>query len=552
MLDDRTTSGRRRKLLPTLLLSVILIASFVPTTHALDTFKTFNGNLFIDVPNSSNIQLDQFTIEIRFRIMEDPNERGYLVSKRSVGSGNPLLDQNYALYITPLKRLVGGFKALDGSYNYVYTPAISLSNWHVAKLVYDGSVLRLSVNGEVFSSLEVGKVPDAEANDDLRIGANAYGDPAKFFVGDIDHVTILDRSTFAKVYFNDFNGSTSSSSTTDCSKIPMSQLRGAVFRDPILGTLQNGGSVNAPWNEVSESMKYIKANGMNLVRVPYYWEAYVHDPSAFLDEMELIAKIAEDNDICVIFANFHWYTSSYWNIEIIGNSDGRGFPSFVVKNFPVKNNDYDATAGPFWNAFLSNDIVIDDRKVWDLQAEFFSKVIDKVDVYKSVAGYEILNEPHLYDSSQYEKLGNYHTYMAGVIRDATDKKIFFDRETTRGFPRQPSLEYKIVPRGVSDLVYAPHLYSVPMPGSQAEKQLDNFYQWSEEWEVEILVGEWAAGTQAETDIFVKAFKAREFGWTYYAWKPTADRGGGSELYQSDSSPPTVYLEYLTNSLDTFF
>jgi cellulase (glycosyl hydrolase family 5) len=288
---------------------------------------------------------------------------------------------------------------------------------------------------------------------------------------------------------------------------------------------------------------------MNLARVPFYWEGYVNDPTAFLNEVELVAQEAKANNICVIFDNHHWYTTSYWNIEIAGNSDGRGFPSFVVKNFPVRNNDYEDTAKPFWTAFLSNDISINGRSVWDMQAEFFAKVISRADNYKSVVGYEILNEPHLFDSSQYEMLGDYHTYMAKKIRTMTDKKIFFDRETARGFPREPSSEYKIVPRGVSGVVYGPHLYSAPIPGSQAADQLDNFAQWAKEWDMDILVGEWSADTASETDTYLKAFKDNGFGWTYYAWKPTQSRGGGNSLYDSPTVDPTEALRQLKYSIN---
>ena len=97
-------------------------------------------------------------------------------------------------------------------------------------------------------------------------------------------------------------------------------------------------------------------------------------------------------------------------------------------------------------------------------------VIDRVDGYDNVIGYEILNEPHLFNASQYDDLGRYHTYMAKGIREISDKKIFFDRETTRDFQRLPSLEYKIVPQNVSGLVYTPHLYAAPYPGSQAGNQ----------------------------------------------------------------------------------
>jgi hypothetical protein len=527
------------------------MAQMTIPSYALDAFKTFRGGDFVEVPSSPSLQLVQFAIEVRFRITENLLERGYLISKSSTENENTLLDQNYAVFVTPLYRVVGGFKAQDGTYNYAYSPPVSLDTWHLARLVYDGVTLRLSIDDVLVSSVRTAKLPDNLELGNLRIGANGNGTPEKFFVGDLDYVKVVDRSTFKTVYFRDFD-ETVDTVNTDCSRTSMSHLRGVVFRDPVLGTLQNGGDVDAQWNSLDESMKYIRLNGMNLIRVPYYWEAYVHDPQAFLSKLEEIAQVAGDHDVCVVFANFHWYTTSYWKVEIIGNSDGRGFPSFVVKNFPVKENDYDATAGPFWNAFLSNNIVIDGRNVWDVQADFIKKVIDAVDSYDSVAGYEILNEPHLFEKSQYDKLGNYHTYMAKEMREATDKKIFFDRETARGFLRDPTSEYKIVPRDVSNIVYAPHLYSVPTAGSQAEKQISNFQQWSKDWNVEILIGEWAAETQADTNTYVAAFKEKDFGWTYYAWKPTTDRGFGGELYQSDSTPPTIYLEYLVNALETIY
>jgi aryl-phospho-beta-D-glucosidase BglC (GH1 family) len=307
-----------------------------------------------------------------------------------------------------------------------------------------------------------------------------------------------------------------------------------------------------PLNYVRDSMKFMKANGMNLVRVPFYWEAYVHDPVAFLNELELIAQAAEANDMCVIFDNHHWYTTSYWNLEIMGNSDGRGFPSFVVKNFPAKNNDYIQSAGPFWNAFLSNSISVNGRSVWDVQADFFKLVINKVDHYESVAGYEILNEPHLFDKTHYDKLGNYNTYMAKEIREVTDKKIFFDRETTRGFAREPSLEPKIVPRGVTGLVYAPHMYTIPYPGTQAEKQIKNFKTWSQNWGTEVLLGEMGADTQKDAEQYLSVLKAYGFGWTAHSWKKSGSGGLGHSLYESDTAPATEALKIMRAAMNAVY
>lgn len=339
---------------------------------------------------------------------------------------------------------------------------------------------------------------------------------------------------------------------TDCSDIPIKNFKGVVFMDGTLSKDEGSGKASVLTSYVSDSMKYIRLSGFNAVRVPYYWESYVNDPASFIGEIQLIAKKAQDNGICVIFDNHHFYTSSYWDLNVEGKSSGRGFPAFVVKYFPEKNNDYIDTAGPFWNALLSNSYSIDGKKIWDVQFSFFSKVINAVDSYSSVAGYEILNEPHLFKIDQYAKLGDYNTYLAKKIRSISDKKIFFDRETTRGFSRDPGSETKIFPTGVSGLVYAPHLYSVPYSGSQGEKQIKNIKTWSTQKGTEVLIGEWSADTKSDAVTFMKAFKANGFGWTVQSWKKSGSGGLGSTLYDSDTTSPTSALKIIMDAMATVY
>ena len=338
----------------------------------------------------------------------------------------------------------------------------------------------------------------------------------------------------------------------DCSDIPVRNFKGVVFMDGTLGKDEGSGKAGVLTSYVSESMKHIRLSGFNAIRVPYYWEAYVNDPTSFMAEIELIAKKAQENNICVIFDNHHFYTSSHWNLDVEGKSSGRGFPSFVVKNFPERNNDYIDTAGPFWNAFLSNSYSINGVKVWNVQWSFISKIVDKVDGYSSVAGYEILNEPHLFKQEHYDKLGDYHTFMAKKIRSVSDKKIFFDRETTRGFGREPSMELRIFPDGVSGLVYAPHLYSVPTSGSQGMKQINNIANWADTRNTEVLIGEWGADSQSEAVTFLKAFKANDFGWTAHSWKKSGSGGLGSSLFDSGSTSPTTALKNLMAAMNSVY
>jgi arabinogalactan endo-1,4-beta-galactosidase len=331
----------------------------------------------------------------------------------------------------------------------------------------------------------------------------------------------------------------------------MSELRGVVFIDNVLSIRERGGTFHPPADYVSESMRHIKMHNMNLVRVPIYWESYYNNSAAFVNELEVVARAAAEHNVCVIFDNHHWYTTSYWDIKKLGDAEGRGFPSFVMKDFAVvqSEDDYHSTAAPFWAAYLRNEIAIDGKSVWEVQLDFLKLVIGKVDGYDNVIGYEILNEPHIFNASQYDDLGAFHTYMAKGIREVSDKKIIFDRETTRGFQRIPSLEYKIVPQNVSDLVYTPHLYSAPYPGTQAENQISNFKKWADQWGVQVLVGEWSASTQEDSDAYLKAFKQNGFGWTYYSWRPIESRGLGVSLYDTTWTQSTDGLRQLSDSIE---
>lgn len=170
------------------------------------TLQNFEGSEYLDVTSSQSFQLTHFVIEVRFRIDASTTigENAYLVSK-GAKVGNSQLDQNYALFITKNGEIGGGFEAVDGRKHYVYSDKAELadSDWHTAKLVYDGAKLTLKLDGLLVSSKIVSKNPDRWGTGPLRIGANANS-ADHFLVGAIDYVKVLDRTTFKKVYFNDF------------------------------------------------------------------------------------------------------------------------------------------------------------------------------------------------------------------------------------------------------------------------------------------------------------------------------------------------------------
>ena len=56
----------------------------------------------------------------------------------------------------------------------------------------------------------------------------------------------------------------------------------------------NTAYVSFPDNYYDDSFKLIKAAGMNHIRYVIYWQAFENDPVSFLDELQLVASMADN------------------------------------------------------------------------------------------------------------------------------------------------------------------------------------------------------------------------------------------------------------------
>ena len=52
---------------------------------------------------------------------------------------------------------------------------------------------------------------------------------------------------------------------------------------------------------------------MNHVRYTFYWEAYAVNPTAFMNELQMVANAMDKYGIKVIYDNHQFHTSSYLN-----------------------------------------------------------------------------------------------------------------------------------------------------------------------------------------------------------------------------------------------
>jgi aryl-phospho-beta-D-glucosidase BglC (GH1 family) len=318
-----------------------------------------------------------------------------------------------------------------------------------------------------------------------------------------------------------------------------SNLQGVNLLDPVL--IQT--SVGPPYYlgyppPVNSSLQLIKSYGFNFIRIPYYWESYQADPDKFLREVDLIASMAEKLGLYVDWDFHHLKASSYF--YFYNSSSFGGFPYFFLSKYPF--NGGESAEKKFWEDFFDRNITHKGKDIWQLQAEFMIKIVRTVDKYSSTLGYEILNQPTVFDKSQYAKIGKYNTFIAQQLRNHTSKYIFFDFACNSDcsdieFSNQSLLK----PISVDNVIFAPHRFGKPY--TDMFTFLENL---SSSWGgIPIVLGEWARTDQAEIMKYVCELHAAGIGWSFWSWNYQEHGDVGVPLNDINYSP-TQYLPYLVS------
>jgi len=318
-----------------------------------------------------------------------------------------------------------------------------------------------------------------------------------------------------------------------------SNLQGVNLLDPVL--IQT--SVGPPYYlgyppPVNNSLQLIKSYGFNFIRIPYYWESYQADPDKFLREVDLIASMAEKLGLYVDWDFHHLKASSYF--YFYNSSSFGGFPYFFLSKYPF--NGGESAEKKFWEDFFDRNITHKGKDIWQLQAEFMIKIVRTVDKYSSTLGYEILNQPTVFDKSQYAKIGKYNTFIAQQLRNHTSKYIFFDFACNSDcsdieFSNQSLLK----PISVDNVIFAPHRFGKPY--TDMFTFLENL---SSSWGgIPIVLGEWARTDQAEIMKYVCELHAAGIGWSFWSWNYQEHGEVGVPLNDINYSP-TQYLPYLVS------
>jgi hypothetical protein len=337
-----------------------------------------------------------------------------------------------------------------------------------------------------------------------------------------------------------------------------------------------------PKNYYEDSFRLISEAGMNHVRYLFFWEAYIKHPNKFIDELITVAQTADKYGIKVLYDNHQFHTSSWLN-----NQRGNGFPFFF---FEHNNSTYPYNSGgspkyqtakiwwtDWWNRSIKD---ANGNDGWTLFADFLKKIVTTLDAYPSTIGYEILSEPQVHNVDQWEKIGNFNTFITNELRTLTQKTIAYsmnipiELDTPRGVNAENLA--KMAPADKTNVVFKITLYGLPERDNYQGFKFDVLIKSAQLAGVPIYVGEWnnvkrekifnSEGeevwqinkggsdiTQDETNRIVQMFKEIPvFGSAYWNWNFKRHGAPNFNLItlKNGNIQTTQYYELLKNAVSS--
>ncbi len=257
-----------------------------------------------------------------------------------------------------------------------------------------------------------------------------------------------------------------------------------------------------PDNYYDTSFKDIsKANIVDHVRYRFYWESYVRNSSAFLKEIEDVAKTADKYGIKVVYDNHQFHTSSWLNA-----GRGTGFPPYFFTDHALYEQDSGGTpksavSQTWWTNWWNNAMTVNGTDGWTLQLDFLKKIVNITDKHPSTLGYEILSEPQVHSEDQWAKIGKYNTFMTDELRKITNKTIIYSMNIPIDLKSSINVNAsnlaKMTPQNKQNVVFKFSLYGIPDDGYQSDK-LQLFENASRIAGVPLYIGEWNNVKRVET------------------------------------------------------
>jgi hypothetical protein len=178
------------------------------SSYRFEPFLLVNGTDYKDVPHDDTLSFDNFTIVAWINTNQsnlvDP---AHIINKGGFNNEDKGKNMNYGIWLSRNGNIQGGFEDEDGEVFEVTSPVrYNDGKWHYVLLSYNGSLLRLDIDGkQVSSKYTNGAIPDTKGDQPLRIGANSL-DEDKFFSGKVDEVRLWNRgltnSEIEQIYSN--------------------------------------------------------------------------------------------------------------------------------------------------------------------------------------------------------------------------------------------------------------------------------------------------------------------------------------------------------------
>jgi len=335
-----------------------------------------------------------------------------------------------------------------------------------------------------------------------------------------------------------------------------------------------------PENYYDESFRLISQAGMNHIRYVFYWESFVKDPIAFMNELLFVANSADKYGLKVIYDNHQFHTSSWLNPQ-----RGTGFPNFLFQN--DTHYQYGSGGGPkypaaaawwqkWWNREIRNSNGTDG---WLLQAQFLKNIIKSVDSHPSTLGYEFLSEPQIHSVDEWTKINKYNTFMVDTLRTVTKKDLIIsmtipvDLKSPIGVTSENLA--KMIPSNQTGIVFKFSLYGLPSANSYQEQRLNIFVNTGKIAHVPIYIGEWnnvarepsvneegdtvyeidpkaSDITPEDTSLILKKFSEFDiYGWAFWYWNFRPHKVDNFNLVTLDANGnliPTKYYNILKNAI----
>jgi endoglucanase len=271
------------------------------------------------------------------------------------------------------------------------------------------------------------------------------------------------------------------------------------------------------WIQASD-LDNIKNMGLNLVRVPMYWE----------DFMSPDGSMKPDS---ISFRKLDWLVtqSAQRNIYVILDFHG------------VQGGDC-----PWQSCGISNS-----NQLWvnstyqDRTVQIWERLATHYNGNPTIAAYDLLNEPLLTsgaaeNSAQVKQKYDYYNRLYNAVRAKDPNHIiivaaFFDWEQSLA----PSTY------GWSNVVYQTHHYNMSayddwnMTNSMIDSWLSKMAQYQASYNVPVYAGEFSFGQLDLTDKWLAGLNALNASWSNWSYKVTG--GGNWGFYNNNTNPvPDIY------------